>query len=307
MGVSPGVLMKSPFQVATVVEHGWSVPEIMKRFAVGRTQARHLRAAADGYLMASGGRGAVDILVVGDQHITPGQPTEHFEWLAALIAERKPDVVLSVGDVIDNVSFSSHACDAEKARFSYIEELDAAISAWSPAVDAAKQVDASLVVTLGNHDDLRLQRVIRQHPWLSGAIKELGPMLTEAGWDVFDYQTPAKVAGIAFSHTWVSGIMGKPISGVNPARAMAMKIMDSALAGHSHAYNIRTTTTPLGRRILTGTVGCFIHPDSDVSNWAGPQVIEQYDRGVVYLHSAANGHADVEWISMDRLRRTWGA
>lgn len=291
-----------PAHVYETAEQELSLREIEDRWGLTRTTARRLRAMAEGVRLGPRPERPVDVLVVGDQHVTPGAPTEHFAWLAELVRARRPDVVVNVGDVIDNVSFSFHAGPAEKARYNYMEELDAAITAWRPVVEACREVGARMVLCLGNHDDHRLKRVLATTPWLRGAIKELGPMMEAAGWVVYDYQQPAYAAGIAFAHNWVSGAMGKPIGGVNVARSMALKIMDSALGGHSHVYAVKTTTTPLGRKVLTGTVGCFIHDQSDVSDWAGPQVTTQYDRGVVYLHCAANGHADVEWVSMDRLK-----
>lgn len=263
-----------------------------------------LRATADGLCLVQAP--ACDILVVGDQHITPGQPVEHFEWLAALIRARRPDVIVNIGDVIDMVSLSSHADPVERANTNYVEELRAGVAAWAPAVEAAREVGARLVYCTGNHDDPRVERLLRSNPWLKGAIPSFVSMMEDAGWETHAFQAPVTVGGVAFAHYFVSGTIGRPISGVNVARSMVIKLMDSALAGHSHVFNVVATTTPLGRRVITGNVGCFIHPDSDVSAWAGPQVHVLYDRGVVYLHGAQNGDADVEWVSMERLKALHG-
>lgn len=294
-----------PSIVREIAQQGLTVPEIRDRFSLGRQPARLLHAAAQGYRLSHEPEDPLDILVVGDQHITPGAPTEHFDWLANLVRDRKPAVLVNVGDVIDNVSFSSHAGEAEKSRYNYIEELEAGLDAWDVVMDACIEVGTRTVLTEGNHDDVRLGRFLKKAPWLKGAIAELGPMMSHAGWEVVPFQVPFECAGIRFAHYFVSGVMGKSIGGVNPARAMAMKLMDSALAGHSHEYAVRTINTAFGRQILAGPVGCFIHPDSDVSDWAGPQAVNHYDRGVVYLHGAAGGTADVEWVSFERLKRLY--
>ena len=299
--------MKYQQFIPVIAANDLTVPQIREFLHVGRQPARLLHAAAAGFKLAGVPAEPLDILVVGDQHITPDGPTEHFEWLAELVREREPDVIVNVGDVIDNISFSVHSNATEKAKVLYMQELKAGVAAWAPVVEAAADVGARLILTGGNHDDPRVERFLKDHPFLEGAIAKLEPMMAKAGWEVIPFQVPCEVAGIRFAHYFVSGVMGRPIGGVNPGRAMAMKLMDSALAGHSHEYGVRTINTAFGRQILAGPVGCFIHPNSDVSDWAGPQAVNHYDRGVVYLYGAANGTADVEWVSFERLKRAYSA
>jgi hypothetical protein len=47
-------------------------------------------------------------IVLPDMQLKPGVPTEHIEWIAQYIVDKKPDVLVIIGDWADMPSLSSY-------------------------------------------------------------------------------------------------------------------------------------------------------------------------------------------------------
>ena len=65
-------------------------------------------------------------LVIPDTQITPDSPTDHLRWIGKYIAEKRPDVVIQIGDFNDCESLSSY--DKGKKGFEgrrYIKDIEA--------------------------------------------------------------------------------------------------------------------------------------------------------------------------------------
>ena len=48
------------------------------------------------------------LLIIPDAHAEPNYDNDRFTWLGSLIFEKKPDVVVCLGDWFDMASLSSH-------------------------------------------------------------------------------------------------------------------------------------------------------------------------------------------------------
>jgi len=53
-------------------------------------------------------------LVIPDTQVKPNSPTDHLRWAGLYAAEKKPDVIIHIGDHFDMPSLSSW--DVEKSR-----------------------------------------------------------------------------------------------------------------------------------------------------------------------------------------------
>jgi hypothetical protein len=98
---------------------------------------------------------AEDILVVPDSHAHPDFNNERADWLGKFILDRKPDVVVNMGDTFDMPSLSSY--DKGKASFhgaSYEKDINAGIDfldrMWHPIKKAKKKRPYSVFLE-GNH------------------------------------------------------------------------------------------------------------------------------------------------------------
>jgi len=49
-----------------------------------------------------------NILVIGDAHATPQSSNRRFDWLGNFIIEKRPDIIISIGDWADLSTLSSY-------------------------------------------------------------------------------------------------------------------------------------------------------------------------------------------------------
>ena len=110
-------------------------------------------------------------IVIPDPHSHPDFNNDRALWLAGLIKDVKPDVVVNLGDVADLASLSSF--DKGKASFhgnnyerDIVAHLDFEDKLWG-SVKKAKRKMARRIVLEGNHEH-RIKRAIDLSPELAG-------------------------------------------------------------------------------------------------------------------------------------------
>ena len=121
-------------------------------------------------------------LVLPDIQIKPNQDTSFLTAIGLYILEKKPDVVICLGDFADMPSLSSY--DVGKKSFEgrrYILDIQAVIDAMRvlltpilehnqrAAVNKKKIYKPRMIMTLGNHEN-RINRVIENDPKLDGTL-----------------------------------------------------------------------------------------------------------------------------------------
>lgn len=257
----------------------------------------------------------VNILVIPDAHATPYHNNDRFELLGKFIADRRPDVVLSIGDFADMPSLSSY--DKGKKSFEgrrYYKDIDSVIDAqnrmFKPIEDynndlrkrKVKLYKPHYIITLGNHCE-RINRAANLSPELDGTLKISDLQYEKFGWDVIPFLEPVMINGVAFSHYFPRGVMGRAISGENPALALINKLHTSCVQGHSHIRDFSERTTVEGKRLQGLVVGCFLDEDQHEA-YAG-EANKMWWRGVVMLHDVDEGSFEPEFISVKQLRRMY--
>ena len=256
---------------------------------------------------------AKDILVVPDPHAHPDHHNDRADWLGKLILDKKPDVVVNMGDTFDMPSLSSY--DKGKASFngaSYekdiISGLDFLDRMWHP-VKKAKRKKPYSVFLEGNHCH-RLKKVLEYDPQLAGdrfGVSYKNYQLKDYHNEVVYYegQTPGifAVEGVSFAHYMVSGLMGRPIGGEHHAASLLAKNHCSCVVAHSHTVDWAVRSSPTGKKIMGLVAGVY---QDYHSKWAG-NINNLWWSGVVYLRGVEDGTYDPEVISLGRLRREYGA
>lgn len=247
----------------------------------------------------------LNILVIGDAHVKPGQDLRRFDALGAYIDSERPDVVLCIGDFADMESLSCY--DKGKKSFEgrrLTQDFDAAQEAMDrlfAAVSSETKADTRWVLTMGNHEH-RIARAANDSPALAGFLTD-GELGYSRHWEVHDFLAPVEIAGVTFAHYFVSGVMGRPIGGKALGFALVQQTYSSVVQGHTHLYDhYCSATTPDGRRRHGLSVGCFFEHDED---FAGP-ANRMYWRGVVMLRGVKDGDYDLETVSMARLLKNYG-
>jgi len=249
-------------------------------------------------------------LVIPDTQVKPNSPTDHLRWAGLYAAEKKPDVIVHIGDHFDMPSLSSW--DVGKKSFEgrrYKDDIEAGIHAMEVflqpirdeqqrlKVNKHKQWRPRMVYTLGNHEN-RIERAIESDPKLDGLIGYKDLQLEEMGFEVYDFLDVVIIDQIAYAHYFTSGIMGRPVSS---ARNMLSKKMMSCIMGHVQDRDIAYGRRADGTNILGLFSGIFYQHDED---YLTPQTNSSW-RGVWMLNEVANGGCDELPVSLNYLRNKY--
>ena len=249
-------------------------------------------------------------LVIPDQHAHPDFNNDRADWIARLIVDVRPDVVINIGDAADMASLSTY--DKGKRAFqgrSYKKDIDAHLDfqdrMWAPVKRTKKKLPYRVVLE-GNHEH-RIEKALDMSPELEGTISFKDYAFDDYYDDVVRYQggTPGiiDIDGIHYAHYFVSGVMGRPVGGEHPAYSLLTKHFTSCTCGHIHVADHAIRTTVDGRRIHGLVAG--VYQDYE-SAWAG-EINKLWWRGVVVKHNVEGGSYDPEWISIDRLRKEYAS
>lgn len=209
------------------------------------------------------------LLIIPDSHAHYEYSNERYRALGRLIVEERPDIIVNLGDLADMPSLSLY--DEGKASFEgrrYHKDVEAVIDAQEELFKPIREYNRKmhkayhprLELTLGNHE-FRIVRATEQDSKLLGTISTDNLKYTEYGWNVHPFQEVISIGGIAFSHYFVTGVSGNPISGENIGRTMCMKLHSSAVQGHSHVLDLAERTIINGNRIFGLAAGCYVHPE----------------------------------------------
>lgn len=248
-------------------------------------------------------------LIIPDPHAHPDYSNKRADYLAQLILDLRPDVVVNLGDQWDFSSLSGY--DKGKRSFvgrSYSADLQSGLDfsarLWEPVKKAKKKLPRRIFLE-GNHEH-RIEKALDLSPEMVGTV-DFKDLDLDHWYDEvvrYDGSTPGymEVDGITYAHYFISGVLGRPISGEHPAHSLASRLASSLTAGHLHTfdYNIRTTVT--GRKQQNLIAGCFFDYDSP---WAG-KANNLYWRGVVIKRNVSDGQYDLECVSLNQLEKIYG-
>ena len=251
-------------------------------------------------------------LVIPDCQVKPGVPLDHLEWAGKYAADKKPDVIVNIGDFADMSSLSSY--DIGKKAFegrTYKADVEAAKKGMEIFMSPIREEQARqrknkekvwkprLVLTLGNHEN-RIPKAINNDRKLEDliSIDDLG--YKAWGWEVYDFLDPVNVDGIMYCHYFTSGVMGRPVT---TAQALLTKKHMSCVQGHQQGKQIATAERADGTRITGIIAGSYYQHDEE---YMYPQGNKHW-RGLVMLHEVNAGQCDEMFISIDYLRKKYGA
>jgi hypothetical protein len=161
-----------------------------------------------------------------------------------------------------------------------------------------KRYNPRKIITLGNHEH-RIVRAVESSPEYEGIIGLDDLPYKEHGWEVYPFLQVVIIEGVAFSHYFTTGIMGRPVT--TPA-ALCRKTHMSCVMGHVQKEGIHTEYRVDGKRITGIFAGAFYLHDED---YLGPQG-NQHWRGIWMLHNVKDGDFDIMPVSMSYLERKFG-
>lgn len=238
-------------------------------------------------------------LIIPDSHAHPDHPNDRFTWLGKLIHDTKPDVVVNIGDLADMASLCFHSKPIELEGARYAADVAASVDAQERLFHEVRKHKKKLprfVWALGNHD-IRPQRWADANPVFQGQIRNEDIGYKDFPWEVYPFLDVVRIDGIAYSHYFTSGLMGRPIGGTHPAWSIIKKRNESSTCGHSHVTDYKIDRTP-GRSIMGLVVGSYIDYEA---GYAGP-ANDMWSRGVAICDNVEDGLYDFQWISLNRIK-----
>jgi hypothetical protein len=251
------------------------------------------------------------ILVIPDAQVKPGHPVDYLRRIGEFIVDKKPDVIVNIGDFADMPSLSSYdrgtkAFEGRRYKAD-VEAVHAGMDALlGPLNDynrkAAKghreRYNPRRILTLGNHE-YRIVRATNEDPKLDGTIGLEDLKYQAYGWEVYDFLDVVVVGGIAFSHYFVTGVAGRP---AGTAAAQLRKTNMSSVAGHQQGKQIAYGTKADGTTITSIIAGSCYEHDEDYLGAQG----NKHWRGVIMLHDVKDGMFDEMFVNLEYLKRKYG-
>jgi len=248
--------------------------------------------------------------VVPDVQAKPGNDFTFLRNIGHYIVEKKPDVLVCIGDFADMPSLSSY--DVGKKSFEgrrYKADIQASQEAMYYLLgpinehnerqrkNGKKQYHPRMVMTLGNHE-ARIEKAVNNDPKLEGVLSLDDLQYEKFGWEVFPFLEVVIIDGVAYSHYFVTGTAGRPASTAN---AQLNKTHQSSISGHQQGLQIAMGKKADGSRITSIIAGSCYEHDEDYMGAQG----NKHWRGCLMLHSVDNGEFDLVSVPLKHLNERY--
>lgn len=204
-----------------------------------------------------------------DAHNQPCLDLERFEWLAGLVNDLEPDLLVDGGDFDDLGALCSHERnDTWRGRFKPSVQADLEASQRAHDLLSEKiKVKVTKYRTLGNHEH-RIFLHEDRNPEIYGILRDTYlNILTSHGWEYAMYGEYLDIAGVDFVHAPLNR-MSRPSGGKRVCSNIARDSVKDVVFGHTHEKNIHTETKFGPDRSVTAiNGGCFM-PEGYVPDYA---------------------------------------
>ena len=241
------------------------------------------------------------IIVVADTQCKPTEDLSYMDWVGMYIRDKRPDVVVHIGDNWDCPSLSMY--DKGKKSFEG-RRLKADLEAGTEGLRRLTQHALSgehqprLVFCMGNHEE-RIDRLAENMPELDGFVgTEILP-LAELGWEVYPFLQPVEIGGVFFVHYLANPFSGKPYGGA--ALNQLKHVGRSFVVGHKQCLDIAIRNDLSGRQQI-GIINGACYPFDEA--YKGPQGNAHF-RGIVVLHEVEEGSALPMPVSLKYLEQRY--
>lgn len=259
------------------------------------------------------------ILPIPDCHVEPNQSQERFNKLGNLILDKKPDIILFMGDFVSLSSLSRWDSDKKLTMEGkrYINDITAANEAldlilkpyyhylfkcnsyWK--VGKAKQYSPKIYYLGGNHE-YWLQRYVELNPQMEGHIdvpKDL--KLQNRNIEFVPYKKYVEIDNILFTHVPINAAQ-QPVGGKYALHRALELTAKSIVFAHTHKWEQTAIHRHAGGNLIQAlTCGCYFEETPVYAE----DCIHSYWKGVSILTTNGKGNFDAEQISLDRIYSTY--
>lgn len=247
-------------------------------------------------------------LIIPDTQVKDGVPTDFLDWIGRYILDRKPDVIVHLGDHWDMPSLSSY--DKGTKSFEgrrYKADVDAGnrgLVLLDHPVDQynygrrrrnQEEYRPRKVLLRGNHE-FRIERAIEKQAELDGIIGYHD--LDTRDWEVHDFLVPVNIDGVWYSHFFANPMTGRAYGGQAATRLKTLGF--SFTMGHQQTldYAMRPVADGMHHGLIAGA--SYMH----LEDYKGPQGNAHW-RGVVVKHEVTDGNYDAMFVSLNFLCRKY--
>lgn len=253
-------------------------------------------------------------MFIPDTQCKPGVDMSYLTWIGKYIVDRKPEVIIHIGDHADMPSLSSYDKGRRAAEGRrVVHDINAAIEGMErllkPLYDYQQKELAEhgkvlytprMVFTIGNHEE-RIQRHVDANPELYGFLGYDALLYDQMGWEVYDFLKPVIVNGVTYCHFMANPYTGKPYGG------MAMNILrhvgESFSMGHKQTLDIATRFLPAsGKQQWAIVAGAAYTHEEDYKGHQG----NHHWRGLIVKHNVSNGSYNPMFVDLKYLERKYG-
>ena len=239
------------------------------------------------------------ILIIADTQCKGEESLEYMLWIGKYIADKKPDIVVHIGDHYDFPSLSSYdkgKSSAEGRRLDKdIEAGNIGFEYLNRFINSDINYNPRKVFCLGNHEN-RLDRYIDDNPELIGTLGTSKLPFNKYGWEVIPFLKPFEINGIFFVHYLANPMNGKPYGG--NAMNILKTVGRSFVVGHKQCLDVALRPTIDGKQqigIINGA--CYDFPEG----YKGYQGNNHF-RGLTVLHEVHDGFGVPMFVSLDYMK-----
>ena len=206
----------------------------------------------------------MNILVLPDVQAKPGNDFTFLKRIGTFIVKKKPDVIVCIGDFADMESLSSYdkgkkSFEGRRVSLDFQAAHEAMDALLGPINEHNKKMKATghkqykprKVMCLGNHED-RVSRAINEDAKLEGLLSLDQLEYKERGWEVHPFLDVVTIGGVAFSHYFQTGVMGRPAAS---AQLQLNKKHMSCVAGHQQGLQMATGFNAEGHMLTSIIAG----------------------------------------------------
>jgi signal recognition particle subunit SEC65 len=243
-------------------------------------------------------------MVIPDIQAKPNVSHDHLEWIANYAIEKRPDVIIQIGDWADMPSLSlydkgkrcyegrRYVKDCEAANYS-LERFERVLEDYNRS-HQEDPYNPRKVLTYGNHEH-RIERATMLDATLDGKLTLEDLDFGRRGWECHDFLKVVEIDGVQYSHYFISGSMGRPVSS---AAALLKARGGSATMGHVQRMDVayHPQTQQIG--LFAGT--CYLHDE----DYLGPQG-NNAPRQIIMKHEVENGRYDLMAVSLRYLEKRY--
>lgn len=247
-------------------------------------------------------RKKLTIAVIADTQCKAEENLDYMLWISKYLADKRPDVIVHIGDHYDFPSLSSYdkgKTTAEGRRLHLdIEAGNTGFEFLNRFIDKVPDYKPLKIFTVGNHEH-RLDRYVEDNPELVGTLGVDKLPFDKYGWTVYPFLKPAEVEGIFFVHYLANPMTGKPFGG--NALNILKTVGRSYVVGHKQCLDIAVRPTIDGKHqfgIVNGA--CYPH-DEAYKGYQG----NNHFRGLTMLHEVEDGFGLPMLVSLDYMKERY--